>query len=156
MHHLQGTGLAANFMATHMDPQIWESPEQFSPHRFFSIIVHIEDKIVVVITIATTMIFLIVNTILVFRFLNEDETGLKDTPHFFPFSVGKRVLCKNDDDQLSEFIMIDNDFSPWATQYFESELLLLLPIIMSFSLRASGRLCYVSFFSGLFLSLIHI
>jgi len=53
----KGTGLAANFMATHMDPQIWENPEQFSPHRF----------------------------------LNEDETGLKDTPHFFPFSVGKRV-----------------------------------------------------------------
>merc|ERR1712004_144705 len=53
----KGTGLAANFMATHMDPQIWDNPEQFSPHRF----------------------------------LNEDETGLKDTPHFFPFSVGKRV-----------------------------------------------------------------
>ena len=102
MHHLQGTGLAANFMATHMDPQIWENPEQFSPHRFLSIIFHIEDKIVVVITITTTMIFLIVNTIVLFRFLNEDETGLKDTPHFFPFSVGKRVLCKNDDDQLSD------------------------------------------------------
>ena len=37
MHHLQGTGLAANFMATHMDPQIWENPEQFSPHRFLRI-----------------------------------------------------------------------------------------------------------------------
>ena len=92
MHHLQGTGLAANFMATHMDPQIWENPEQFSPHRFLSIIFHIEDKIVVVITITIAMIFLIVKTIVLFRFLNEDETGLKDTPHFFPFSVGKRVL----------------------------------------------------------------
>ena len=55
-------------------------------------ILHIEDKIVVVITITTTMILLIVDTIVLFRFLNEDETGLKDTPHFFPFSVGKRVL----------------------------------------------------------------
>ena len=89
MHHLQGTGLAANFMATHMDPQIWENPEQFSPQRFLSIIFHIEDKMVVV-----TIIFLIVNTIVLFRFLNEDETALKDTPHFFPFSVGKRVLLQ--------------------------------------------------------------
>ena len=94
MPYLQGTGLAANFMATHMDPQIWENPEQFSPQRFLSIIFHIEDKIVVVITITTTMVFLNVNIIILFRFLNEDETGLKDTPHFFPFSVGKRVLLQ--------------------------------------------------------------
>jgi len=53
----KGTGIAANFMATHMDPELWEAPEQFCPERF----------------------------------LNEDGTGLRETSHFFPFSVGKRV-----------------------------------------------------------------